>query len=321
MRRLAYGAFALIAFLIVFAAPRYADAQTTLTPLKVVVIPLEIAALPYYAEDLGFFRDAGLSVQITSLTNGAAATAAVVSGSMDIGFSNSFSLVIAHDKGFPLVILSSTDLHLATNPVTGFLAVDKSSPLKSGKDFNGKTIGVGGLNSTPYYALRKWIDKNGGDSSSVRYIELNIPTIGDAILAKRIDAGSLDSANMFGARRRATLRQVASTYDAVAGKFMAGAWFCSPGWLSAHPDVAKRFVNALDRASAWANTHHAEAVQIYAKHSAFTVADLDSGPRPTFDPSTAAPDLLQPVIDLAAQYGAIKQRFDATDMIGAQKSR
>jgi NitT/TauT family transport system substrate-binding protein len=320
MKRLISGAYALIAFLFAVASPRYALADPALTPLRIVVIPTEIAALPYYADDLGFFRDAGLSVQITSLANGAAATAAVVSGAMDVGFSNTFSLVIAHDKGLPLVVVSSTDLHLATDPVQGFLAVTKSSPLKAAADFNGKTVGVPGLGNTTYYALRKWIDKNGGNSSSVKYVELALPTIGDAVSANRIDAGSLDSANMFDLRGRAKLREVASTYDSIAKKFMAGAWFTTPTWLAANPDVAKRFVAALDRASAWANSHHAEAVRIYAKHSAFSVADLESGPRPTFDRSTAAPDLLQPVIDLAAQYGAIKQRFDAAEIIGAEKA-
>src|SRR5665213_918971 len=186
---------------------------------------------------------------------------------MDIGFSNTFSLVIAHDKGFPLLVVSTTDLHLAKNPVQGFLAVQKTSPLRVAKDFNGKTLGVPGLGNTTYYALRKWIDKNGGDSNSVKYVELGIPTIGDAIIANRVDAGSLDSANMFDVRARASLREIASTYDAIAPKFMAGAWFSAPAWLDANRDAAGRFVAAIDRASAWANTHHAEAVRIYAKHS------------------------------------------------------
>jgi NitT/TauT family transport system substrate-binding protein len=282
--------------------------------LRIVVIPTEVAAGAWYAYDLGYFKDAGIDAEITSLANGNAATAAVVAGAADIGFSNTFSLAIAHDKGLPVNILTGSDLHRTNAPSQGFLAVVKSSPIKSGKDFNGKTVAVPGLGTATYFALRNYIDKNGGDSASVKYVEVPIPAIADAIITGRVDAGSLDASNMYAARSKAALRQVGNTYDSVALKFVAGAWFATPEWIGKHPELARKFIAVFERVSTWANAHPDDVVKLYAKHSAFTIDDLKLSPRSQLEPSTQL-DLIQPVIDVSLKYGAIKKAFPAEDLL------
>lgn len=288
---------------------RAADPET----LRIVVLPTEVSAAAYYAYDLGYFKDAGIDAVISPIANGNAATAAVVAGAADIGFSNTFSLAIAHDKGLPVNILTGSDLHRTANPSQGFLAVLKASPIKAGKDFNGKTVAVPGLGTATYFALRNYIDKNGGDSSTVKYVEVPIPAIADAILTGRVDAGSLDASNMYAARSKAALREVGNTYDSVALKFMAGAWFATPDWITKHPDLARKFIAVYERVSAWANAHPDDVVKLYAKHSAFTVDDLKLSPRAQLEPSTQL-DTVQPVIDVALKYGAIKKAFPAEDL-------
>jgi NitT/TauT family transport system substrate-binding protein len=278
-----------------------------LEPLRIVVIPTEVGAGAYYADDLGYFKDAGIDAQIT-------ATAAVISGAADIGFSNTFSLAIAHDKGLPVNILTGSDLHRSTNPSQGFLDVLKGSTIHTGKDLDGKTVAVPGLGTGTYFALRNWIDKNGGDSSTVKYVEVPIPAIADAILTGRVDAGSLDASNAYAARSKAALRQIGNTYDSIAPMFVAGAWFASPDWIAKHPDLARKFIAVFQRVSLWANAHPDDVVRLYAKHSAFTVDDLKLSPRAQLEPSTDTA-LIQTVIDVSLKYGAIKKSFAAADLL------
>jgi NitT/TauT family transport system substrate-binding protein len=291
-----------------------ARAQTTLVPLRIALLPSEIAAGAYYANDLGYFKSEGIDAQITSLQNGSAITAAVVSGAMDTGFSNTFSLIVAHDKGLPVSILSGTDVHRASDPTNGILEVLKASPVRGAKDLTGKTIGVSSLSNTTFYALKNWIDKNGGDSKAVHYVEIPIPQMADAVRAGRIDAGTMDAANADAATSRAELRRIASTYDSIAKTFMAGAWFTSSAWAQNNPDTTKKFVAAMRKASVWANAHPADAVKIFIKYSRFSEADLLAAPRPFFATTTTS-DLIQPVIDVAAQYLAIKASFPAHDLL------
>lgn len=91
--------------------------------IRVVVIPTEIPTSLINANALGYFKDAGLAAEVVTLSNGAAATAAVLSSAADIAFSNTMSLVVAHDKGLPARIVIGTDLHRSANPVQGILAV------------------------------------------------------------------------------------------------------------------------------------------------------------------------------------------------------
>jgi NitT/TauT family transport system substrate-binding protein len=210
--------------------------------------------------------------------------------------------------------LLDTDVHRASDPTNGILAVLKASPVHAARDLTGKTVGVSSLSNTTFYALRNWIDKNGGDSKNVHYVEIPIPQMADAVLAGRVDAGTMDAANASAERSRTELRRIASTYDSIGQRFMAGAWFSSVDWPQKNPDVAKRYVAAMRKASLWANAHPADAVKIFIKYSRFTEADLLAAPRPFFE-TDSAPAILQPVIDVAAQYGAIRASFPARDLL------
>jgi NitT/TauT family transport system substrate-binding protein len=284
----------------------------TLPKLRIVVVPTEIADGMVNAAQLGYFKDAGIDAEIIPLTNGGSAASAVISGAADIAFSNSLSVIVAHDKGLPVTIVVGADLHRAASPDQGLLAVPKASVLRSGKDFNGKTIGVPTIGSTQYYAVRKWIDSTGGDSTTVRFAELPNPTIADAIVAGRVDAGSIDILSLNA--RRASLRQVASTFDAIAPRFLAGVWFSTVGWVQKNPDLARKFVAVYTRYAAWANSHPADEISFYAKFSGLAASDLQAVQRPTFEP-LASLDLMQPVIDVAASYGAIGKTFRAGELL------
>ena len=49
----------LAACLPLIAAPGMAETTAQLTPVHVIVLPLEVAAAAYYAEDLGLFKKPG----------------------------------------------------------------------------------------------------------------------------------------------------------------------------------------------------------------------------------------------------------------------
>lgn len=284
----------------------------------IALVPTEVAAQAYYANDLGYFAKNGLAAEVIALQNGPAIISAVLSGSIDIGFSNVFSLIVAHDKGLPVKVLFGTDVNGESAPTNGILCVLDSSPIRTAGNLAGKTIAVSSLSNTNYYATRKWVDTNGGDSAREHYIELPLPEMADAVSSGRVDAASMDSANV---HSRHDLRVLGATYLAIAPRFIAGAWFTTPQWIAQHGDEVQRFTKAIRDVSVWANAHPREAVEIYAKHSRFTLSDLAQSPRPVFVTTTAGEArLLQPLIDLAARYGAIQSTFQAGDLLAGSAS-
>jgi NitT/TauT family transport system substrate-binding protein len=277
------------------------------------VVPVEVAAVPYYANDLGYFKAAQIDATITPLQNGDAILAAVASGGIDLGFSNALSLIVAHDKGLPLKILFGTEIagQTATN---GILTVLKSSAIRNAKDLTGKTIAVSSLNSTNIYAVKNWIDKSGGDSKSVHFVEIPAPAMSDTLSAGRVDAASMDAANFNS--KRDVLYQLAATYASVAPRFIGGGFVATSAWIDAHPALARRIVATLRKAAIYVNAHHDEAVKMYAGHTRFSLDDLAAVPRPTYS-TTATAAMFQPLIDLAARYGLIKASFPASELVSS----
>ena len=164
-------------------------AQTPAT-LRIGVSPIEPAAEVYYAKDMGFFAKAGLDADFQSMQGTSLIIAAIVGNSLDIGFSTLDTLAAQHVKGIPLVIIAPT--HDYVSPATTraqALVVPPNSTIQQAKDLNGKTIAVSTLHSLADLGVRVWIDQNGGDSTTVKFIEVPFPAIPAAVDAGRVDAG------------------------------------------------------------------------------------------------------------------------------------
>jgi NitT/TauT family transport system substrate-binding protein len=308
--------FVLAAAVIVFASPgilaERAAAQEP-TTLRVALIPGDLSQC-WYAQDKGFFEQAGLKVEITPVSNGAAIIASVASGAIDIGYSNPLSIAVAYQRGIPLQIIAPAGLYLASSPTNARLSVRADSPIHSAKDLEGKTVAVNGLDNNVYYAIRAWIDANGGDSSKVRFVEFPLTELPSVVRSGQVDAGGLDALGDPNLGKPGdSLRLLANAFDAVSPDFMTGAWFTTRQWVEAHPEAAKKFKAVMLRAAVWANGHHLESAEILAKHSKLTVAQLGKIVRMTYGTVLNA-QLVQPNIDVAAKYGALRH-FSAEDLI------
>lgn len=311
--RLASGAAA--AFAIGIAGPARPAAAQALPVLRIALIPGDISGEADYAKDLGFFKKAGYDVEFLPITSGAAISAAVAGGSADIGFSNIVSLAIAHERGVPFTLLAPANLHVPTQVTAGILTVLKNGPIKSAKDLNGKVVAVNGLNNISSVAVQAYVDKNGGDWKSVKFIELPFPQMPDAVRSGKVDAASIDAANeQLLVKADTDLRRLANVFDSVGTRFAPSSWFTSVSWAEAHPAVARAFIAVMAQAAAWANANHAASAEILSKYIHKTPAEIEAVTRAPYG-TKITPDLVQPSIDAAAKYGLIKTIFPASELI------
>ena len=295
------------------ATQRPAFAQPAPT-LRVALIPGDIAAEVYYAVDLGYFKKAGFDVELTPITQGPAIMAAVVSGAVDIGYSNVVSLAIGHDRGLPVTIVAPANLHTSQIVTAGILTVLKSSPLRTAKDLNGKTIAVNALNNISDVAVRAWMDANGGDSKTLKFTEVPFPLMPDAVRTGRVDAASIDAANeQVLTKPDGDLRRLADVFDAVGNRFVVSVWFATSAWVAGHQAEAKAFVAVMNQTATWANANHPASAEILAKYLKKTPEAIQSVTRCPYV-VRLTPDLVQPSIDVAVKYIGIKP-FAAPEMI------
>jgi NitT/TauT family transport system substrate-binding protein len=285
--------------------------QTLPVPLRVGTTPSEVAGEIFYGLDGGFFKKAGLDVQIEMLPNGGAVASALAAGAVDVGLADVMSMVNAHAHGLPFVYLAPGLVNSVTAP-TFAVVVAATSPIREAKDLRG-VMAVSGLNNIAQIATAAWIDRNGGDSKAVKFIEMPFPAMLPALASGTIAASSANEPWITSAADAGD-RVLIENKNPIAPAFLLGGWATTRDWLQNNASTAARFVTAIRTIAQWANTHHDDSAPILAKYAKLplaTIAHMRRGDyAERFDPA-----LIQPVIDAAAKYGVIAQPFRASEII------
>jgi NitT/TauT family transport system substrate-binding protein len=292
--------------------PALARAQS-LTTIRVATSPDEDCVACLYGQSSGIFRRAGLDVVLTASTSGGGVSAAVAGGSIDIGKASLLGLIAGYVRGVPFTLVAPASLYNAAAPVAGTL-VRSDSPIKTARDLSGKTVSVQSLKGFLQVATMNWIDQHGGDSNSVRYLELAPASVSAALLSGRVDAATLANPSLAAILNTKRARVFAWTCESVGKYYLQAGYFCTTDYASKNADVVARFARAVAEASAYTNTHLAETVDMIAKFTGVSAEDVAGMTRVTCGLKLDAAQI-QPVVDVAAKYKIIPQRFEARDLI------
>jgi NitT/TauT family transport system substrate-binding protein len=184
---------------------------------------------------------------------------------------------------------------------------------KAGKDLDGKVFGTSGLNTLAEYLPRAWVDKHGGDSTTMKFIEVPFPAIGDALAAGRIDAAYLVEPFITITKNKNTARFFVTGYEAIAPISLSGVWYAMGAWAKAHPDVVARFAAAMGEAARWANANPTKVVPIIVSHLNADPAITAAATRTLFG-DRVLPAQVQPWIDVTAKYAKFAP-FPASELI------
>lgn len=282
-------------------------------PIVINLISLPAAAAQvYFAQDMGFFKAAGLDVHITSMRSSPAIIAAIASAAADIGFAAVGSAAAARQHGLLVRYVAAGGLCVSSNP-TSLLVGPKDTPIRTAADLNGKTIAVTGLADLTYFATKAWIDKNGGNPSSVKFVELPFPEMAPALVQHRVDAAV--TTEPFLTMAKDYEKVIGPINDAIASRFTITGWLAREAWIDGHPDAAARFATAMRQAAQWGNAHHRESAQILVRYVGLT-PQVAAKMLSVEYALTLDPRLIQPPIDNAAKYGSSQQSpMPATDLI------
>ncbi len=136
-----------------------------------------------------------------------------------------------------------------------------------------------------------------------------------ALKQNRIDAAMVSEP--FLSENKADLEPLADAFAAIAPQWISAVFVVSKAWATANPDAARRFMAAMHETARWANTHPTETAKILSPPLAdvplTTFAKME---RSTYtDQLTKA--LLQPGIDTAYRYGALKESYDTAESVTA----
>jgi NitT/TauT family transport system substrate-binding protein len=297
----------------VLAAARGAAAQGAAEKLRVAGPPTEDSANLYYAIKTGLFARAGLDVEMVNTSNGSAATEAVVTGTYEIAKTNLLSLCSAHLHGIPLVLVAPELMYSPRNPSI-LLQMAPDATFRTGADVNGKTAGVPALNTGASLMTNAWVDRNGGNWRSLKFVEITNAAMEAAIVAHRVDFGVLQPPQLDASLASGSTKTLGDCMGAIAPNYMYGGYIARRDWTSRHADAVRKFGRVLADATTYVNAHLAETAPLVAEFTKIEVANVAKMHR-SVNGTTLDPALVQPFIDAAAKYEEIPRAFPARELI------
>jgi NitT/TauT family transport system substrate-binding protein len=272
----------------------------------------DVAALLYGIHS-GIFARHGLDVNVVPMNGGSAAAAAVAGGSLQFAKSSTLAMASGYLRGVPFTIVAPATLSTAEVPIAGLL-VRSDSPIKTGRDCNGRTFGTSGLHDLKSLSIMAWVDQTGGDAKSLKFLEIPSPATMQSIVEGRVDGTAISNPVLYDAVALGQGRVVANPFDAISKRFIASAWFTTTRYVKGSPDVVRGFVLGLRESAAYAMAHPAEMADLLAPFLHDDVTRLRKMNRTTVG-IMLDPREYQPVIDAAANYGLLARSFPAPEFL------
>jgi NitT/TauT family transport system substrate-binding protein len=177
----------------ILAASAVAHAEE---PMKATigVLRLSSSAPVFIAEDKGYFRDAGLNIELKFFDAAQPIAVATTSGDIDFGVTAfTAGLYNLAGKG-TLKVIGGMSREKAGYPLIGYFASPKAyeAGLKSPRDLAGKRIAVTQVGSSFHYSLGLLADKYGFKLSDVKIVPLqSLSNASAALKGETVDAALL----------------------------------------------------------------------------------------------------------------------------------
>jgi NitT/TauT family transport system substrate-binding protein len=287
-----------------------------LEKVEVGTLPIASAATLYLGREKGFFRDEGLDVEPQLQQGGAEVAAGVQSGSFDFGYAGVIPIVIARAQRLPVQIVATTDDQLKDPSDADVITVARGdTDIRSARDLEGATVGVNVLGGVAEVVIKTSIEKDGGDPSKVKLVEVPFPEMGAALDSKRIDAGFVPEPFLLQSVEAGGRVIENASYQAVDPKgFELGIYFATEEYIGENEDVVDRFVRASNRSADYAAEHPDEVRKAIGTYTEIPPDLVQKIKLPRWDS-----ELRQESVELQAEqtrkYGIIEEVPDIDQLI------
>ncbi|MCU1546280.1 MAG: nitrate transporter substrate-binding protein [Homoserinimonas sp.] len=283
--------------------------ENEITPVTVGVIPIVDTAAIWLGEDQGFFDEVGIDLTIETTTGGAAAVPGVVSGDFDFAFGNFISVYVAADQGLDLRFVSNGTT-TSDNPDKDFgaVVVPAGSDITSPADLAGKRVSVNNLANIGDTTIRYIVEEDGGDASTIQFVEVAFPDAPAALESGQVDAAWILDPFLTSA--------VASGAEVISYNFQdfdpeldIAGYFTSGERIDTDENLVSRFQEAMNRSLEYAGENPDEVRRIVGTYTKMTPEVLETITLPRFrtDFDRDAAALLG---EAAVKFGTLKEAPD-----------
>jgi NitT/TauT family transport system substrate-binding protein len=215
------------------------------------------------AESLGYFKDAGLDVELINEAAGVDAENEMLAGAVQgvVGFYD--HCIDLQSKG--KFVESIVQFSQAPGEVE--LVSAKHPEIKSPADFKGKSLGVTGLGSSTNFLTQYLSVKNGLTLGDITSVPVGAGgTFIAAMQQDKIQAGMTTEPTITRllktgeAKVLVDMRSKESTKAALGGTYPAASLYMETSWVDAHKDEVQKLANAFVKTLHYINAHSAAEI-------------------------------------------------------------
>ncbi|MGI8680403.1 MAG: ABC transporter substrate-binding protein [Jatrophihabitans sp.] len=252
----------------------------------------------------------GLTIKQQIVNSGAAAIPLLLNGQIQFTAADSVGALTAISHGVPIQIVAVAASTGSTpqNDNTGVL-VKNGSSIKSAVDLAGKKVGVNGIGNAAQLYAAAAIDKLGGDSTKVHFVELPPPSFNAAVAKGTIDAAVTSEPGLV-LGKAAGLHVLFSPGAEALPSSPLFVYVTSKSYAGSHRDVVAAFANDMVKANTYASTHPQLTRNFAAQANHLTPAQSAAFILPQFTPAAISSSALQGVVDLMVKYKTIASPVD-----------
>jgi NitT/TauT family transport system substrate-binding protein len=216
------------------------------------------------AEQLGYFKEQGLDVELVSEQAGVEAENELLAGAVQgvVGFYDHAIDLQAKGKFIESVVQFSQ----APGEVE-LVAASKADEIKSPSDFKGRMLGVTGLGSSTNFLTQYLAVKNGVPVTEITSVPVGAGNTFIAALQQgKIDAGMTTEPTISRllktgqAKILVDLRSAETTRQALGGVYPAACLYMTADWVEQHKEETQKLANAFVKTLRYIATHSAEEI-------------------------------------------------------------
>ncbi|WP_417509293.1 ABC transporter substrate-binding protein [Microbacterium sp.] len=296
-------------------APEDSGAAPTdeLTTIRVAALPIAETGALWAAIDEGIFADHGLEVEVVPAQGGAQAIPALLSGDIQFAIGQPFGPIRADLQNLGIAIIGDYANSLADGDDVNAVVALGTSGLATPKDLSGKKVSVNSLGAAGDLTIRAAVDADGGDSSTIEFVEVPFPDV-----KAQLEAGTIDAAWAPDPFRAMVLGgggvSIVAPYQATIPGLSVLTNITTQDLIDNDPDLVAAYSEAMTEALAFADSD-SEAVYAAIATGLDIPVEAAKGitlPKFTFEMDV---DSIKTLADLALKYEYIEQLPDFDRLI------
>jgi NitT/TauT family transport system substrate-binding protein len=222
------------------------------------------------ADQLGYFKNEGITIKELATSGGGATVAPVISGDTPIGLASMSAAILAKLSGAPIKVISGVSPNFLATIV---YAVNADSDIKRLADLVGKKAKVGYTSggsitdTASAVATRAEKLRDGVDIQRVALGSMQAATA--ALLTRQIDVEVCNVNAVADYVVQGRVRIIADTSDYMKN-YEANAVIVNTVYLEKNQDAVRRFLRAYSKGTEYGNANKAWVEQLYAKRANVT---------------------------------------------------